>query len=224
MMKKIHQFLFLLEDGIKAAELDGKYRFVTYAGENYKLYVITDENEFRRIHALSQKTEMDYDISFPITTASYCARKDLWLAVGEHGYCIFDGSTGNLLAYDSLWMDMQACAWEGFDEASYTHDGNGYILIGKEGTVFMRATSENSFEAGMLLEEGGVSRICRQVYYSSDGNYVYLESENGDLTKWVRKKKTPVPSDLESQLKLAEEFLGSRELTQEEREYYKIES
>ena len=176
--------LFLLEDGTKTAELDGKYRFVTYAGENYKLYVITDENEFRRIHALSQKTEMDYDIPFPITTASYCARKDLWLAAGEHGYCIFDGSTGNLLAYDSLWMDILACAWEGFDEALYTHDGNGYILIGKEGAVFMRADSENSFDTAFLLETGGVSRICRQVYYSSDGRYVYLESENGDLTKW----------------------------------------
>ena len=188
--------LFLTDDGTRAGTLDGLFQYVTYANENYKLYAITSEGEFRQIDALSLETEKTFEIPLPAKAASYCARKNLWLLLADHAAFILDGTSGERLNYIVFTGGSLACAWEGFDPVSYTHEGNGFLVIGDDTVNFFRIQDQADTFLHLLLAAEGYSRDCKKVHYfyypdkySTEEEpekepVVFLEYDNGDLSRW----------------------------------------
>jgi len=78
-----HLSLFLTRDGTKTAEAEGSFQDVTYANENYRLYAVTGDGEFRRMNALTMETEYVFEVPRPVKRICYCAVDDTWLAVTD---------------------------------------------------------------------------------------------------------------------------------------------
>ena len=179
-----HLSLYLTQSGRKTGELEGTWQYVTYANENYRLYAISTEGEFSRIHALTLETLNTYDLPRPAKTASYCAKNRTWLVLTDHFMFVLDAATGDILSGSLIWGEPVACAWEGFDGVSYTHDGNGFMLICKGQISLLRADSIGSSWDHFLFALDGYPVNCSSVSFSPDSTCACLEYENGDLSCW----------------------------------------
>lgn len=179
--------LFLTRDGSKSAEAEGTYQHVTYANENYRLYAVTGDGEFRKMHALTMETERVYEFPRPAKLACYCAVSDTWLVVTDCVCFCMDGTTGALLSGAFFWGDPIACYWEGFDEAGYTHGNEGYILICRDHFEVTR-NSVNQFApfTSTPLTAQGVPENVEHAFYNmyGDEEYIYLQYDNGDVSAW----------------------------------------
>ena len=179
--------LFMTRDGSKAQEADGTFQDVTYANENYRLYAVTGDGEFRKMNALTMETERVYELPRPVKRICYCALADTWLVVTDCVSFCMDGSTGALLSGDFFWGDPIACYWEGFDEAGYTHGNEGFILICKDHfeVVHVSVNEVSPFTSTLLTAESLPKNVTHAFFNMyDDEEYIYLQYDNGDLSAW----------------------------------------
>ena len=176
--------LFLTEDGTKTAQAEDTFRYVTYAGENYRFYAVTENGEFKKMNALTLESERTFEAPRPVKTVSYCARRNIWLVVTDHFVFILDGDSGSVMSGSFFWGEPVACAWEGFDEASWSHEGDGYMLICKDQVYFDRINIAEDYDISIPLTDEEISQNCIHAMFSSDERYVYLEYEDGSLSCW----------------------------------------
>ena len=180
-----HLSLFLTRDGTKTAEAEGFFRDVTYANENYRLYAVTGDGEFRRMNALTMETEYVFEVPRPVKLICYCAVDDTWLAVTDCVCFCLDGTTGALFSGNFFWGDPIACYWEGFDEDGYTHGDDGYMLICKDNFEIVRLNLSGTFTSTLLTAQGLSKNITHAFFNNyNDEEYVYLQYDNGDISAW----------------------------------------
>ena len=184
--------LFLTRDGTKTREAAESFQYVTYANENYRLYAVTSDGEFRKMNALNMETEHVYDLPRPAKAVCYCALKDTWLVATDRLVFVLDGKTGTLLSGEFYWGELLACYWEGFDEAEYTHGNEGYIIICRDQADISHNDIDqwNPFSSTPLTDKTlpeNVTHAFFNIYGEGTDDqeeYIYLQYDNGDLSAW----------------------------------------
>ena len=176
--------LFLTEDGSQYAKMEGTWMYVDYGNENYRFCAVTSEGEARKIQALTLETELVFQCPLPVKYMTYCARRNVWLALCDHYTILLDGSSGEYISSTFCWEKGDVCLWEDYDDIEFSHSGDGYYVISENMVSLYRIAQQGGYGSHLLLANESVTGSCHTAFFAPDAESVYLQYDNGDLAHW----------------------------------------
>ena len=174
--------VFRDDDGSELVTFEGKWRFATYFGDRYYLYAVDEQGNGSLINVLTMETKTTLKAPSPIRTLSYCADKDILLALCEDCVAVINGWDGELLTQvpledRPLYADWTEGPWS---------SGNQFVTIYEDhiDRYMIETKEEDSSACCIVLTHPGQHQGFSDALYSDDGKYVYLQDRSGDISMW----------------------------------------
>ncbi len=126
------------------------------------------------------------ETSSPVRDMDYCKYRSALLAHCDDGVRIYEMESGRLLTFIETEEAPLAAVWGHTMEGESRHQGNMIaILYPHRAEIWSLTTDVDTAATDVLpLYKDDLPNSCEYAFYSDDGEKVFLQMRNGDISAW----------------------------------------